>query len=151
VQGIGQGWLFTPLVIYILSGVAPHHAGNAGLMGTTVRFWSTNIGFALVQNISYTLNQKHFIQLEQHLNTSNPITFVYWSSLVERYLGTYGDQLATNLASKSLQATLSQQASLISNMEIFTYLGILGASITLIIFLFAPAKALFMRLKIPYL
>jgi len=120
-------------------------------MGTTVRFWSTNIGFALIQNISYTLNQKHFIQIEQHLNMSNPITVTYWSALVEKYLGTSSDQLATNLASKSLQATLSQQASLISNMEIFTYLGILGAFITLIIFLFTPAKAMFMRLRIPYL
>lgn len=151
IQGIGQGWLFTPLVIYIITGVAPHHAGNAGLMGTTVRFWSTNIGFALTQNISYTLNQKHFIQIEQHLNMSNPITVTYWSALVEKYLGTSSDQLATNLASKSLQATLSQQASLISNMEIFTYLGILGAFITLIIFLFTPAKAMFMRLRIQYL
>jgi len=151
IQGIGQGWLFTPLVIYIITGVAPHHAGNAGLMGTSVRFWSTNIGFALIQNITYTLNQKHFIQIEQHLNTENPITVAYWSALVEKYVGTSSDQLATNLASKSLHATLSQQASLISNMEIFTYLGILGAFITLIIFLFAPAKALFMRLRIPYL
>ena len=151
IQGIGQGWLFTPLVIYILTGVAPHHSGNAGLMGTTVRFWSTNIGFALFQNISYSLNQKHFIQLQQNLNTSNPIVISYWNSLLGKHLGTSSDQLASNLANKGFQATISQQASLISNMEIFAYLGILGTAITLIIFLFAPAKAFFMRLRMPYL
>ncbi len=151
IQGIGQGWLFTPLVIYIITGVASHHANNAGLMGTTVRFWSTNIGFALLQNLSYTLNQKHFTQLEQQLNTGSPITTSYWNALVEKYIGTYGDQLANSLAGKSLQTTLSQQASLVSNMEIFTYLGILGTVITSIIFLFGPARALFIRLKIPYL
>ncbi|MDM1293762.1 MFS transporter [Sphingobacterium sp. N143] len=151
IQGIGQGWLFTPLVIYILTGVAPHHVGNAGLMGTTVRFWSTNIGFSLVQNISYLLNQKHFIQLEQTLNSSAAQTAHYWNTLLDKYTGIHGDLLANQLASKSLSVTVSQQASLISNMEIFTYLGFLGVLITALIFLFGPAKAIFMRLKIPHL
>jgi hypothetical protein len=151
IQGIGQGWLFTPLVIYILTGVESHHAGNAGLMGTTVRFWGTNVGFALIQNASYTLNQKHYIQLEQTLNTSNPLTINYWNTLMEKYTGIYGDQIAGRIASKSISGTLSQQASLISNMEIFTYLGILGMLITGLIFLFGPAKTLFMRLRMPYL
>lgn len=151
VQGIGQGWLFTPLVIYILTGVQSHHVGNAGLMGTTVRFWSTNIGFALIQNVSYTLNQKHYIQIEQTLNASNPITANYWNSLVDKYIGLYGNQMATHIASKSLSGTISQQASLVSNMEIFTYFGILGALITILIFLFTPAKTLLIRLKTPYL
>ena len=151
IQGIGQGWLFTPLVIYILTGVESHHVGNAGLMGTTVRFWSTNIGFALIQNATYELNQKHYIQLEQTLDTSSPQTINYWSTLMEKYTGLYGDQMANRIASKSLSASLSQQASLISNMEIFTYLGMLGMLITVLIFLFGPAKTLFMRLRIPYL
>ncbi|MGJ1414278.1 MFS transporter [Sphingobacterium multivorum] len=151
IQGIGQGWLFTPLVIYILTGVESHHAGNAGLMGTTVRFWGTNVGFALIQNASYTLNQKHYIQLEQTLNTSNPLTINYWNTLMDKYTGIYGDHIAGRIASKSISGTLSQQASLISNMEIFTYLGILGMLVTGLIFLFGPAKTLFMRLRMPYL
>lgn len=151
IQGVGQGWLFTPLVIYILTGVASHHVGNAGLMGTTVRFWSTNMGFALIQNLSYTFNQKHFVQLEQTLNSSNPIIGSYWETLVLNYSGTYGDNLARLLATKKLGATVSQQASLLSNMEIFTYLGILGAAVTCTIFLLGPVKTLFMRLRLPYL
>ncbi|WP_324757390.1 MFS transporter [Sphingobacterium thalpophilum] len=151
IQGVGQGWLFTPLVIYISTGVSSHHVGNAGLMGTTVRFWSTNMGFALIQNLSYTFNQKHFVQLEQTLNSSNPIIGSYWETLVLNYSGTYGDNLARLLATKKLGATVSQQASLLSNMEIFTYLGILGAAVTCTIFLLGPVKTLFMRLRLPYL
>jgi hypothetical protein len=120
-------------------------------MGTTVRFWSTNVGFALIQNASYTLNQKHYIQLEQTLNTSNPLTISYWNTLMDKYTGIYGDEIAGRIASKSISGPLSQQASLISNMEIFTYLGILGMLVTGLIFLFGPAKTLFMRLRIPYL
>jgi len=151
IQGIGQGWLFTPLVIYILTGVKSQHVGNAGLMGTSVRFWSTNIGFAFIQNISYILNKKHYNQLEQTLNTGNPLTLNYWNTLIEKYSGLYGDQVANQIVSKSLAESLSQQASLISNMEIFTFLGMLGLVVTGIIFLFGPVKTLYIRLRLPYL
>ncbi|WP_128124843.1 MFS transporter [Chryseobacterium carnipullorum] len=50
-QGIAQGLLFTPLVFFLISGMPEQYVANATALGTTTRFWTTAIGYALMQNL----------------------------------------------------------------------------------------------------
>ena len=56
IQGIAQGWLFTPLVMYIIGNVPIQYGANASMVGTAARFWFTNMGFAFSQNMLYFLH-----------------------------------------------------------------------------------------------
>ena len=125
-QGFCQGWLFTPLVMYMVSSVPPKLIGNAAFVGTGIRFWSTNIGFAMIHQVTDMLNQKHMLNLTGKMDKSNPQLLDYWNSLLSQFSGSNDARTATELAAKKLYGQVHKQAILLSNMEIFTALAIVS-------------------------
>lgn len=123
-QGIAQGLLFTPIVMFMLSKVDRLHSSHVGILGTSTRFWATNIGFSILQQTNYTFQEKHMTHLQQQLDASNPVVQAAWNRI--------GSSAA---ASQTLHAQLSIQAKLLANMEIFTALAYLSFFTILMILL----------------
>jgi hypothetical protein len=146
-QGVGQGWLVTPLVMYLISGLPAHLVGNAGQVGTSIRFWTTNIGFALMQNSTSFLNQKHFVQLQASLDTANPLVGSTWDVLMQKNAAGNDFQTATKLSALSLNGSVSKQALLLSNIEIFMALAWLSLAVALVIFLMKPTAIFFKKIN----
>lgn len=147
-QGIAQGWLFTPLVMYLLNGLPVNLIGNGSLMGTSVRFWTTNIGFAVMQNASLFLNKEHYSNLQQHIVPYSANAKQVVDGYMHKYLASNNYQVATILTNGKLDRMISKQSILLSNMEIFTYLSYLALATFVLILLMRPSRILFRKLKL---
>lgn len=147
-QGFSQGWLFTPLVMFMLTGLPAKLVGNGSLIGTTSRFWTTNIGFALIQNLTYVFSKKHYSVLQQNLNPASPKAQTIWNGMMQQYAPKYNEEVATQLVTGKLNAMVSKQALLLSNMEIFTWLMWLSLATCLIIFLQKPTTIIVRKLSL---
>ncbi|SKB66409.1 hypothetical protein SAMN05660477_00596 [Soonwooa buanensis] len=139
-QGIGQGLLFTPLVMYIITGLPPNLVSNGAVMGTTVRFWTTAIGYSIMQNAILYLSLKHADSLSMNFSPTNPIFSTLWNSNFNSNLSklTYNDAVSVTIG--GFKSKISAQALLLSNMEIFTILFWIALATTIIILLYKPAK-----------
>lgn len=140
IQGIAQGWLFTPLVMYIVGNVPQAYATNASMIGTSARFWFTNLGFAFSQNMMYYLQEKNYDALKANLDLSRTLV----SNEVEDKLLTY-DQLFTSNTSELLMQNdfmnlVYQQANLLASKQLFTFYFWFGLLTTIIILFSIPNK-----------
>lgn len=147
-QGIAQGWLITPLVMYLITGLPAHLVGNGSLVGTTVRFWTTNIGFAVMQNASFFFNKLHYSYLQQNIVPYSPNVQQVQSAYMRKFLQTHNYQIATMLTNNKLDGMVRKQALLVSNMEIFTWLAGLALLTFSVILLVKPSHILFRKLKL---
>lgn len=139
-EGFGQGFLFTPLVFYMIGAVPPAISGSASQMGTTLRFWTSTLGFGIMQNSLFYLNTKNQYSLSQYLVPTNPIYQAEWAKLMNKYTSTHLYDEAMRLSVMNIQKQVANQALLISNMEIFAYLAIFGFGVTAIIIVYRPIK-----------
>lgn len=123
-QGIAVGILFVPLVLFVVSSVPSHFAPYAGTMGASGRFWGNTIGFSLMQNIQVILQQNHITKLQQSVIAESPEIQNRIAQATQSFVskGFMPDQ-AYVLAMKQLSGVLKKQAILLSNMEIFTFMG----------------------------
>jgi len=147
-QGFAQGWLFTPLVMYLLTGLPANLVGNGSLMGTSVRFWTTNIGFAVMQNTTFIINKLHYSHLQQSIVPYSPNVQQVVAGYMRKFLSAHNSQTATTLTNGKLDSLVRKQAILLSNMEIFTGLMWLALFTLLMILLMKPSRILFRKLKL---
>ncbi len=140
-EGIAQGVLFTPLVLYMLGSVHPSISGNVGVTGTAIRFWSTTIGFAIMQNIVLHLSTKNEFMLTKNLDITNPIFQDQWNLMVNKNGLNHLQNESLLMSATAFKAKLSQQALLITNVEIFRALAIIGLLTFIVIILYRPLKA----------
>ncbi len=147
-QGVAQGWLFTPLVMYLINGLPANLVGNGSLVGTSVRFWTTNIGFAVMQNASFFLNKLHYSHLQQSIVPYSANVQQVENSYMHKFMLTHNYQIATMLTNNKLDGMIRKQALLLSNMEIFTSLAGLALLTFIMILLMKPSRILFRKLKL---
>lgn len=118
-NGIAQGWIFTPLVMYIINGLPEKFVGNGALMGTATRFWATNIGFAFAQNVTYHLLQKNYDVLQANIDLAIPKTFEKYNQLYNSFALSNENSLANRLTLNTLHKEVYNQSFLLANMQIF--------------------------------
>lgn len=147
-QGLGQGLLFTPLIMYIISSVHPSIVSNAAMAGTAIRFWTTTIGFALMQNASWILGQKHQEILGSHFQATDTFFSDVWNKRFALNLGNHLSQDAEQLTAISFQNQINSQAMLLSNSEIFMALFWFGIFTTVAIIFYDPIKKIYTDLFI---
>lgn len=147
-QGLAQGWLFTPLVMFLITGLPANLVGNGSLVGTSVRFWTTNIGFAVMQNASFFLNKLHYSHLQQSIVPFSSNVQQVQNGYMRKFLQTHNYQIATMLTNNKLDGMVRKQALLLSNMEIFTSLAALALLTFVLILLMKPSRILFRKLKL---
>lgn len=139
-QGFGQGWLFTPLVMFMITGLPPHLSGNGSLIGTSIRFWTTNFGFAFAHIVTNIYLQKNYNALQSNIDLAIPRIQQIYESLFNSFSKSYGTELAHRLSLNQLNKEVYNQSLLLANIQIFhIYMGI--ALITgVLILLFVPKR-----------
>jgi MFS family permease len=124
-QGFGTGWLFTPLILFIVSAVPPELAPIASATALAVRFWATGIGFAIMQNAQYILQRKHYIWLQQFISDNYTLAQERLEAGTQAFLAKGFPPIeAQHLALKKISAGIDSQSFLLGNMEIYTVLAI---------------------------
>ena len=146
-QGLGQGMLFTPLVFYMIGSVHPSISGHAAQAGTATRFWTTTFGFTLMQNLLWHLTTKYETLLTKNLDLTSPVFQQEWNGLFGKYALKMINTDAIHLSAITLKAKLTQQALLISNMEIFRGLFIFGFIAFLAIVCYNPVRIICQKIK----
>lgn len=135
-HGFGVGFLFTPISIYMVAQMPEKLVPNIALAGTATRFWGNNIGFMVIQELTYNFNQQHTVQLSRFLDFSNSYAISFWNQIIGKYTTSQGAYTADIMASKTVRLAVVKQASLLSNMEIFTLLGYMSLIVVFAIFTF---------------
>lgn len=139
-QGVAQGLLFTPLVFFLISGMPEQYVANATALGTTTRFWTTAIGYALMQNLMLFLTLKHTDTLSFNLTDTNPIFYSQWNQIFGSNISKLPINESLSMTAGAFKAKMNAQAILLSNMEIFTGLFWLALVTTFVILLYHPVK-----------
>lgn len=123
-QGFAVGILFVPMVLYTVSAVPKQYASFSGLMGVFGRFSGSTIGFCIVQNALVNFVNKHYDKLSQYIIGESPEYQSRMATETAKFLnkGFTADE-SQKLAIKSVVGQVKEQATLLSQMEIFTYMG----------------------------
>lgn len=144
-DGFAQGFLFTPIVFYMIGSVNPSIIGSTSQIGTAVRYLSGIVGYSIMQNSLLYLTNKNQLALTKNLDVSNPIFQTHWEELFSKFSATHLSNEATELAAKSIHGQLYNQALLLSNIEIFTALFVVTILIFISIVVYAPLKSIILK------
>lgn len=139
-QGVAQGILFTPLVMYITTGIPNYLVANGIVIGTSTRFWATTIGYAFMQNALLYFTTKHTDHISFNLTETNPIFNLQWNEVLNKNLTFLKINDATNTTALVYKTKITNQAILLSNMEIFTFLFWLTFTTSILLLLYKPIK-----------
>ena len=123
-QGVSVGVLFVPMVLFTVSSVPGELAPFSGTIGVAGRFWGSTIGFCIMQNAQIYLSRFHVFQLNRNVT---PESFEAQERIItstNSFIAKgYSHDEAAKLAIKSISSSIEKQSFLLSNMEIFTFLG----------------------------
>ncbi|WP_020597317.1 MFS transporter [Spirosoma panaciterrae] len=123
-QGVAVGILFVPLVLFTVSSVPKSMAPFSGTAGVSGRFWGNTLGFCLMQNLQVFFQQKHVSKLQQFVVPESPETQARLAQSAQSYMVKgFSSGEADRLALQQVFKAVSRQALLLSNMEIFTFVG----------------------------
>ncbi|MDY0930357.1 hypothetical protein [Chryseobacterium sp. CFBP8996] len=139
-QGVGQGLLFTPLVFFLIAGMPEQYVSNATAVGTSTRFWTTAIGYALMQNLMLFLTLKHSDTLSSEFTDTNPVFYSQWSQIFGANISKLPVNESLSLTAGAFKAKINAQAILLSNMEIFTGLFWLALITAFVVLLYHPVR-----------
>lgn len=139
-QGVANGWLFTPLVMYIIGNVPIQYGANASMIGTSARFWFTNFGFAFSQNMLYFLQEKNFDALKSNVDVTRALVQDEVQNKLDGYDQVFTSDVSELLMQNDLMNTVYQQANLLANKQLFTFYFWVGLITAIIILVTIPEK-----------
>ena len=124
-QGIAVGVLFVPLVLFTVSSVPAQFARFSGTVGVAGRFWGNTIGFCVLQNAQFFLQQEHYSKLQQYVTPESPEATGRLALQTQNFTGRgFAPDDASRLALKQVADSVTRQATLLSYTEIFSAVGI---------------------------
>jgi uncharacterized membrane protein YidH (DUF202 family) len=124
IQGVGVGLLFVPLILFTTSSVPQHLAVSSGIIGVAGRFWGSTIGFCIMQNSVAFLQKKHFLKFSQLVTANSNEAQETIAKTTQSFVAKgYSVDNANTLALKKVFSGISKQSTLLTNMEIYTYVG----------------------------
>lgn len=147
-EGVGQGVIFAPLVFYMLGSVHMGLTTNVSQTGTAIRFWTTTIGFSLMQNLVWMFSAKYELLLTQNLQLTQQVYQQEWSSVFEKYGAPYLINDANHLSGAIIKEKIVKQALLLANTEIFRGLFIFCLIAIIVIISYSYIKRILPRKKV---
>lgn len=139
-EGVGQGVIFAPLVFYMLGSVNVGLATNVSQTGTSIRFWTTTIGFSLMQNLVWMFSAKYELLLTQNLQLTQQVYQQEWSNVFGKYGSQYLINDANHISGAVIKGKIAKQALLMANMEIFRGLFIFCLVAVIVIISYSSIK-----------
>ena len=116
------------------------YVSNATAVGTSTRFWTTAIGYALMQNLMLFLTLKHSDTLSSEFTDTNPVFYSQWNQIFGANISKLPVNESISMTAGAFKAKINAQAILLSNMEIFTGLFWLALITAFVVLLYHPVK-----------
>ncbi|MEO8415085.1 MAG: DHA2 family efflux MFS transporter permease subunit [Ginsengibacter sp.] len=126
VRGMGLGLLFIPITTLALSTLHGQQIGQGAAFTGMMRQLGGSFGVAIITTFLSTQNMVHRVNIVSHLDR-NSAAVQQRVSMMQRGFMAKGmtPDIALSSAYKALDYNISRQASVLSYMDVFLYLGIL--------------------------
>lgn len=126
VRGLGMGLLFIPITTLALSTLKGQQIGQGAAFTGMMRQLGGSFGVASITTFLARQNTVHSTDIVSHLDVNNPIVQQRVSMMQHSFVqkGMTPD-VALSSAYKGLQGMVMKQASVMSYMDVFLYLGLM--------------------------
>lgn len=140
-RGIGLSLLFVPITTLSLSTLKGKYIGEGAAFTGMMRQLGGSFGIAIITTFISRLSQSHRVDLVSKIDVTRPEVRDRIAGLQQGFMSKgFSTNEALAKAHQVLDSTVMQQATVMSYMEIFLYLGILFLLCIPIILLVRPAK-----------
>ena len=136
IRGIGLGFLFVPLTTMSLGGLSGKDIGSAAGLTAMIRQLGGSFGVAICSTFITHMTFVHRADLITKISLYDPNSAQRLTQLTQGMLSKAGDLVkATNMAYATLEYTVTQQATVLSYIDTFQYLGVFFLLVIPLIFL----------------
>lgn len=126
VRGIGMGMLFIPITTLSLSTLKGKEIGEGAAFTGMMRQLGGSFGVALITTFVSRRNELHRMDLVSKLDTNNPDVMKRVAGATANFASKGMDtRRALGSAYQSLEYSVTKQATVMSYMDVFLYLGVL--------------------------
>lgn len=126
VRGVGMGMLFIPITTLSLSTLKGQQIGQGAAFTGMMRQLGGSFGVALITTFMSRRNELHRMDLVSKLDTNNPNVMNRVSGMTANFAAKGMDsKRAAGSAYQALEYSVMKQATVMSYMDVFLYLGIL--------------------------
>jgi DHA2 family multidrug resistance protein len=126
VRGMGLGLLFIPITTLALSTLHGQQIGQGAAFTGMMRQLGGSFGVAIITTFLSRQNMAHRYALVSHLNSNDPVVEQRVSMVQRSFIGKgMTPDVALQSAYKALDYSVTKQASVLSYMDVFLYLGLL--------------------------
>jgi len=125
-RGIGMGMLFIPITALSLSTLKGQQIGQGAAFTGMMRQLGGSFGIALITTFMARQNMVHRNDLLTHLSADNPAVQQRVQGMQRNFmLRGMSPDVALQSAYKSMDYTVMKQASVLSYMDVFLYIGLM--------------------------
>jgi DHA2 family multidrug resistance protein len=126
VRGVGMGMLFIPITTLSLSTLKGQQIGQGAAFTGMMRQLGGSFGVALITTFMSRRNELHRMDLVSKLDTNNPNVMNRVSAMKANFAATGMDiKKAAGSAYQALEYSVMKQATVMSYMDVFLYLGLM--------------------------
>jgi DHA2 family multidrug resistance protein len=126
VRGIGLGLLFVPITTLSLSTLKGKNIGEGAAFTGMMRQLGGSFGIAIITTFISRFGQEHRANLVSHIDPSRPEVQQQISGLQQSFMAKgFPSNEALAKAHQVLDLSVTKQATVLSYMDIFMYLGVL--------------------------
>ena len=125
-RGFGLGMLFIPITTLSLSTLKGQQIGQGAAFTGMMRQLGGSFGVALITTFMASQNMVHRSNLVSQLSSDNPVVQQRVAGLTKGYIAKgMAPDIALKSAYQSLDYMVMKQATVLSYMDVFLYLGVL--------------------------
>lgn len=126
IRGIGMGMLFIPITMLSLSTLKGRAIGDGAAFTGMMRQLGGSFGIAVITTFMATQTIQHRSDLVAHLDYTNPVVENRVEAMKQSFiLKGAAPNVALQEAHKSLDYSVMKQATVLSYMDVFLYIGIM--------------------------
>lgn len=126
VRGVGMGMLFIPITTLSLSTLKGQQIGQGAAFTGMMRQLGGSFGVAVITTFLARQNDVHRSALVTHLDRTDPDVINRVHMMQQNFIAKgYSPDNALQAAYKALEGMVMKQASVLSYMDVFLYLGIM--------------------------
>jgi DHA2 family multidrug resistance protein len=134
-RGIGLGFLFVPLTTLSLGGLQGKDIGSAAGLTAMIRQLGGSFGVAICSTFITHMTFVHRADMISKINLYDPTVTDRISQLTAGMMAKTGDIVkATNMAYATLEYNISSQATVLTYIDTFQYLGVFFVLVIPLIF-----------------
>ncbi len=126
IRGVGMGMLFIPITTLALSTLKGREIGEGAAFTGMMRQLGGSFGVALVTTFMAQQIEVHRMNLQAHLDRFDPDVQTRFASIKQVFLSKgYAPDLAEGATYKAMYGQVMKQASVLSYMDVFQWIGVL--------------------------